>query len=502
MSTPGPFRRRLARNTAASVASNVWSMLLGLAALPLVLSGLGTDGFGVWVFLQIFSATTGWLSISSVGLATSATRAIAEGSGEDFEATQARLRGSIFAIFVAAGLVLGGLLAVVLPSLVQASLSFDVEQFPVEAASRLFGLQIFAEHVGLAVTSTLEGEQRVALARAIDAGRKTAIAVATVIAATWFGTLSAVAAASACAASLVVATALISLRVSGSLEVCRPSRVGIIEVARYGATVSALAGTGVLHRTMDRTIAGVAFGPSAVALVEIANQVQLGATALLSASTYPVVSSAPMLKAAGDLEALRQLFHRMTRYSVLLSVPMCALAVVLADPFIRSWVGAEYAEAVGLTQVALLSVVLAAPLQVGSNMLQGIGRAGSVLRASIASVAVNLAASLALVEVVGLVGVFAGTVVGAMVLAPVLVRPVQDAVGENAGAILASAATRAVAVAALTAIGGGVVLLTDLSPVLRLMIGGLLGLLVAAASALRFGLAAEERRELRVLLSR
>ena len=42
---------------------------------------------------------------------------------------------------------------------------------------------------------------------------------------------------------------------------------------------------------MDRLVVGVVIGPTAVALVEIANQVQNGVGAALSASSYTVTSA-------------------------------------------------------------------------------------------------------------------------------------------------------------------------------------------------------------------
>ena len=71
MSQPIPFRRRLAGDTAASVATNAWSIVLALGTLPLVLHGLGTESFGIWVLLLTFSATSGWVSIPANGLSVS-----------------------------------------------------------------------------------------------------------------------------------------------------------------------------------------------------------------------------------------------------------------------------------------------------------------------------------------------------------------------------------------------------------------------------------------------
>ncbi len=430
MSQPIPFRRRLARNTAASVATNAWSIVLALGTLPLVLHGLGTESFGIWVLLLTFSATSGWVSIPANGLSVSTTRDVAMASTGDQHAFGRAVGGAV-ASFGVSGVVFGAAVAAGGPLILAAILDLhDFDTTTLRVLCAAFGVQIFAEHLCLALTSVLEGLQDVALARGIDAARKTVVAVSVAVMATLDGGLRGVALISAAAALGVTVIAGLLVSRSRSLIARRPASAEVRAFVRYAGTVSVLQGTGVLHRTMDRTIAGIAFGPGAVALTEIANQIQMGSTALLSSTTYPMLSSGPWLRARGDDTALRALLSRLTRYSVLLTIPLVALIVVLAGPFVRAWVGSGYSEAIGLTQVAVLFVAVAAPLQAGSNLLQSTGHAAVVLRTNAGSVAVNLAASIVLVNVVGLVGVFLGTIVGALVLTPTLIA----AIDRNAGA--------------------------------------------------------------------
>lgn len=487
------FRQRLARNTAASMAANVWTMVLALATLPIVLRGLGAEAFGVWVFLQTFSATTGWLSIPAIGLATASTRRVASTQNES-DVVRGSAIGSAFAAFVVSGVGFGLALTLTAPALLQRSLDLDGAAMSLHWVGAAFGGQVVVEHISLAVTSVLEGEQRVALARLVDALRKTAVAVGVAAAATLDGSLLAVATASAAGAGLVTTLVV----VVGSpiwFSIGRPTRAETTDLIRYGGTVSALSGTGVLHRTMDRTIAGIAFGPAAVALVEIANQVQAGVNALLSASTYPVLSSAPMLHGRGDMVGLRKLFVRMTRYSVLVAFPVAAIAIVLAAPLVELWVGAEFEPAVGLTQVAVLSVFLAAPLQAGSNLLLGIGSARAVLGASSATVVVNLVASLVLVQFVGLVGVFYGTLIGGTLLIPVLARPLAQALATNPRTSIVSALTAGSIPALCAAAGAGIGVLALPVPLTQLLVGAAVGILCAVVAAVRWSLPSDERRE-------
>ena len=91
-----------------------------------------------------------------------------------------------------------------------------------------------------------------------------------------------------------------------------------------------LTGTGVLHRTMDRTIVGIILGPSAVALVEVATQIQNGVSAAMSASSFSVISSSAFVRGSGDQHRLRELLVRATRYTCLATLPLSALVALLA----------------------------------------------------------------------------------------------------------------------------------------------------------------------------
>ena len=184
----------------------------------------------------------------------------------------------------------------------------------------------------------------------------------------------------------------------------RPSVAGARALVHYGKTVALLQPLGVIHRTMDRLIVGVVLGPSAVTLVEIATQVQNGADAVLSASSYSVRPDVVLAAGPGrrgvaggaardryPLLAARHLpGHRPRRH------PGRPHDPALGRP--------RYSAAAGLATVALLYTALTAPLQVGSNLLLGVGRAKAILRAAAAAVAINLVASVLLVHAVGIVG--------------------------------------------------------------------------------------------------
>ena len=482
-----PFRRRVLVNTAATGLGNGWAMVVAFVQLPILLSGLGAAAFGTWVLLQTFSATTGWVALADLGISVSTTRSVAEHLAVDDRRGVSVAAASGLALLLASGAACGTLLGTVgrwvLPIVFDtpASLRDDL-QFAIMA----FSVQIVADLATTACTSGLEGLQRVDLSRSVDAVRRTAVALATCSVALAGGGLRGVALASMAASILGALVAVGMLRWHLPARWHRPQATAMRELLRYGRSIAVLRPYSAITRTMDRLLVGVIIGPSAVALVEIATQIQNGADAVLSATSYAVIPSASWLNARDDRDTLRELLDTGTRYSMLATMPLIVGGAVLAGPFVHLWVGAEYAPAATMAALGLVYIGLSAPVQVGSNLLLGTGRAGPVVRSAGLAVAVNLVASAALVHLIGPSGAFLGSILGAIALAVPLARGFLTAVDST------WAEFRAVALrpAALPSTALGLVALGALAAPLgeftTLVVGGGLGMAAYLAVALRW----------------
>ena len=190
------------------MAANVWTILLTLGTLPVLLHGLGVEAFGVWVFLQTFGATNGWLSVPGNGLSVAATRTVAGAASTPRSDELRRSVSATITSFAIAGIAFGLTMTVVAPILTQAALDLrDVNTATLRVVAVAFGIQTLAEFMCLAITSVLEGLQEVAVARGVDSLRKTAVAVATSVAALSGGGLRWVGVASAASAVGVTAIA-------------------------------------------------------------------------------------------------------------------------------------------------------------------------------------------------------------------------------------------------------------------------------------------------------
>lgn len=495
-----PFRRRVLLNTAATVVGNGWAMVVALATVPILLRGLGAELFGTWVLLQTFSAITGWISLADLGAGTATTRAVAQHAAAGNDAGTQRTVATGMAVFAGMGVVSAILLGLLGPAALPTL--FNTPNAAVGAlrtATVLFAIQVLVDLLTEGCEACLEGLQRVDLSRLLDAVRRGLVAVATGIAANVWHSLEAVALWSLIASLVGTAVAVTVLR--RNARVSRPSWTEARQLLRYARTVALLRPIGVLHRTMDRVVVGAVLGPQAVALVEIATQVQNGADAVLSATSYAVVPSASWLQSRGDEDTLRELFETGTRYSVLATYGVVIPVMVMAAPLVHLWVGDRYADAAGLSTVALVYVLATAPVAVGSNLLLGIGAAGEILKAALAAVVVNLVASIVLVNAFGVVGAFIGTLTGTAFLIPLLSRSALRTTRTTAKDFVRKSVLPSVAPGASAAVVAGVPLLTPLSDLARVAIGVPASLATFAVMALRLSLSTEDRSSLRSVLT-
>lgn len=431
--TDRPYRRSVLRGTVATGVGNGWAMVLGLVTLPILLNRLGSDAFGLWVLLQTFSATSGWLSLGDLGLTTSVTRYVAADLAESSGAESARLAGSALSLCVLLGVAWGAALALVGPTLLTGLFQVPddlVDDF--RAALAWLGLMTAADFFIRGALAVLDGAQRVEWSRSLDMGRRTLATGGATVAALAGAGLAGTAAASALGTVVAAGVTLRYLHRLPELRVGRPHLASARRLLRFGSTVALLRPLGVIHRTMDRIIIGAALGPGAVTLVEIATQIQNGAEAVLGASSYAVAPSAAWLEGSGAHHRVRELVITGTRYTLIATLPVVVVTALLAGPAITVWLSAAELDAAGLAVLALAYTAVTAPLQVGSTFLVGTGRVAPVFRAAAAGLTVNLVLSLVLVGPLGSRGVFLATLISGLAIVPLLAHAILGAVDVTA----------------------------------------------------------------------
>jgi O-antigen/teichoic acid export membrane protein len=498
-----PFRRRLLANTGAVGLSNLWAIIISVIALPLTLHGLGTEAFGTWVLLNTFSAMSGWFSLADLGVGTAATREVATRASGDEQLGVSHAIASALVLFGGLGLIFAVLFAAIGPAVLPHVFSTPKDLVTaLQFAIVVFAVQVLVDQLTNAAEAALDGLQRVDLSRAVDAFRRTAVAIAVAVVAMAGGGLEGVALASLAGslAGAVVAGAVLHHQHRGHWA--RPQLAVMRSLLSYGKSIAVLQPLGVITRQMDRLIAGAILGPTAVTLVEIATQVQNGASAVLAASSYVATPASAWVQARDEKGLLRELVVRGTKYSLLITYPVTIGAAILAPDLVHVWVGPTYAAAAGLTVLALLDILLSGPLQVGSNVLIGVGRAPEVLKAAVGAVLINLVASVVLVHLVGAAGVFLGTLLGLAFLVPFLGRAICRQVEVSPRTFVSDSVWPALLACIPMAVVVGGIEALPLPPLTTLVLGAGTGAALYLATVFILVLSRDERDELRATLRR
>ncbi len=498
-----PFRRQVLVNTASSGIANLWAMVVAFISLPLLLRGLGQEAFGTWVLLSTFSATTGWFSLGDLGVVVATTRDVAARSAVDDQDGLRRAITASLQLCTGLGLIGGLALALIGPFVLPWLFRTPADLVgPLRTAIVIFSVQIVFDLMINSLEASLEGLNRVDLSRWVDMFRRTAVIAAASITALVTGDIVIVAAASATATAVAAGLTFVVLWRFVPHFLVRSPRHHHLGLLRYGRSVAVLRPLGVLQRTMDRVIVGAVLGPAAVTYVEIATQLQAGADGILGATSYAVVPASSWLDAREHRTGIAELAERGTRYSMLATVPVIITIALLSPAIVQVWVGPEYADAAGLASVAVIAVALAAPIAVGSQMLLGMGHASTILRAAAVAIVANLGLSILLVHVVGIVGVFQATIVGALLLLPLLGRPFLRTAGLTTREFVRrSVLPIALPAAAQIAVVVGVVALS-LEPWPTLILGAGLGLAAFWTAAITASLGSSELADLRRVLRR
>jgi len=397
-------------------------ILSTLVFFPLLVSSFGTGNYGVYV---IALSVAGMARMFDFGIAASTVRMVANRMSVGDDAGFARVVSSsavllglvglgVGAVIVALGTVAGRIFNVtpeqaqLLTTLLYIAAAMEVWYWPTSIAAHVLnGLERHDLAARTSVLSTIANVGTIGIVLYTGAGPVRLMLLGAVV--------------------MVIASLanLITLRMllASQRLVCLPGRAECREILSTGAPVFVNGVAQYFNREqVDRLVIGIAIGPSAVVLYEVAAKLSMliGMVAVLPTSAVlPVVSRAV---AEGGRSALRGLFLKGGRYITIAIAPLVIILAVLAAPFIDAWFGGEFAGSVPIAVLLILGQLLYPPLLIGDPILTGTGRLGAWVPMSILIALVNVGVSIALVGRLGPVGVALGTLIASLVELPLYSR--------------------------------------------------------------------------------
>lgn len=161
--------------------------------------------------------------------------------------------------------------------------------------------------------------------------------------------------------------------------------------------------------SVDRAVIGAMLSTSVLTHYDVAykpHQLAMQLLDVFAAAILPIAAVAHREAKHGEL---RRLLLSATRYTWALVAAACLVLACLAEPFLVTWVGPDYAVDAPYVRIFLLHLAFMAFVPVGQNVLYGMGEVRSIAHISVYAAIANLGLSVALAPVFGLGGVALGT---------------------------------------------------------------------------------------------
>ncbi len=409
------MKRRFALTSLLNVIGLGLSFVASLVITPLMLRSLGQEAYGVWVLVTAFSVVSGYLSLLDLGVQSAIVKFVAKHyARQEFEKIN-----QIFSVglYLFGGLGLLGAVALVLFAQIFLTSMFNIPLSLVGVTRLMFFLlavQILFEFPGLIFSAVMDGMQRYDLQRIIMIAYVILFSgVLVTLLLCGYGLLALSLTMLVLAVLKVMVLVIVLLCLMPGLKLVRKFDLGLMRrVANFSWQIFLVRINAVIYNTMDKTIIGVVLNTTQLTGYDIANKLRNISMAPLSLITPQIVPSASTLHGAGDKMRLQELFLKGTKYQMAIAVPVIVTVLVLAERFIRVWIGPEYIYTANLARLFVVSVFIDAMIAVGQRMLIGIGRVKPIIWISFVSVTVNLVFSVILTLKFGVAGVLWGTLIG------------------------------------------------------------------------------------------
>jgi O-antigen/teichoic acid export membrane protein len=367
--------RLLTRNTLLNFIGQAGPLLVGIAAIPFIIRGLGVERFGL---LSIAWLAPEYFTFIDLGLGRATTKYVAEALGKGDKEHMSRLAWT--AITAQFGLGLLGTLALITltPFLTEHILNIPPAlEAEGKAIFQLLALSIPLVLVSGSVTGVLAAAQRFDLVNAVSASFNTANPVLMLIGVLWFDWhLTQI------VTMLVVSRFLtlfayywLCIRVFPSFKgpCFHPAELRTLLAFGGWVTVSSIAVPILLY--LDRFVIGASLTMAAVAYYSMPYEMVTRLwiiPASLGATLFPAFS---MLTGREQPKRLAALLTRSMKWMLLLLGPAVVAITAFAGDILEIWLGSDFArESTLALQILAVGILINSMVHVQYAVVQALGR--------------------------------------------------------------------------------------------------------------------------------
>jgi O-antigen/teichoic acid export membrane protein len=416
---PGSDRERrsrsIVRGTAAALVARGIGSLTGLITVPLTVRYLGGERYGAWMTI---SSVLVFLGFGDFGLASSLTNALGRAFGEDDRESARRyvtttlVALSVVAIlFVVAGVTFAAQLAhIMFPNIDDSLLRGEI------VPALIIALSIFALNFPLLVTNrVLAAYQENATANLWIMASSVANLIGILIVIAFRGGLPALLLGSAGSGLLVNAISSVWLFGWHKRWLAPARSAADLQFARELFSTSwkfFIANTAwLINSQTDNIIIAHYLGPSQVTPYSVTFRLFAYATliqGLIVPSIWPAYTEAAARK---DFDWIRGTFRKNVKFALLIVVPLVLVLVIFGQQVIKFWAGATAVPPFPMMIWMAVWNIMLSYLFVSGALLQALGKITGLTIYGILTATLNVGLSIIFVQIYGISGVIAATVI-------------------------------------------------------------------------------------------
>ncbi|HEU5340730.1 oligosaccharide flippase family protein [Edaphobacter sp.] len=387
------------------------SMMVPFFLTPIVIHGLGTVAYGVWILAV---STVAYLNLLDLGLRSAIVRFVCAADAQQ-KADEVKtivssalwLRSLIAVVAVVAAVVL----AVVFPHV--------FKKVPGDLA-RASQITVLLVALGVAITlvsnvfnGVLAAMSRFDLLSSISMTQTVIRAIGVIlilraghglVALAWweFATVT--------LTGIITVVTAFRIYPPCRVRLARPDRaiLKLLWSHSFITFIWSIAAQVILYT--DNVVIGICLDVGLVAYYAIGGSLELYSGQVVGALSTTFLPIASRLDASGDNEQLRRLLVRGTQAALAILFPISLTLFFRGKTFVGLWMGQQYSLIAGtVIQILLISQFFNAAASTPSSMMMASGKHKPVAIASVISAVLNLGLSIVLAKTVGVYGVAWGT---------------------------------------------------------------------------------------------
>ncbi len=328
-------------NTAANLSARVWTAGVHLAFVPLYVSYLGIEAYGL---IGVFTSLLALFALLDLGLSTTLNRELARISADAGAATKARdLLRTLEAIYWPAALLIGIGVALAAPFIAHDWVRVDkLDLATVQTAVILMGLTIALQWPASLYSGGLMGLQRQVLLGGINAGVATLRAVGAVLVLAYYD--ASIEAffywqAVASAVQTIATGAALWLTLPSSAKAPRFRRRILSEVWRLAAGMAAISALGVVLTQLDKVILVKLLPLAEFGYYSLGWTVATGLYFLVGPLFSALFPRFTQLAAQQDEPGLSRIYHEGCQWMSVILLPVAVVIALFSFELMSLWTG-------------------------------------------------------------------------------------------------------------------------------------------------------------------